>query len=141
MSSLAGKIFIVTGASQGMGRSIAIEAARKGATWVTLADVKDGEEVAHEVRAQGAAALFIHTDLRRSDDIRAMVDETARRGGGIDVLVDNTAVTETTLTGGPQTIESLSEETWDVLMDINLKAAWLAIPVDGGTLAWRGLRQ
>lgn len=126
MSSLAGKILIVTGASQGMGRSIAIEAARKGAAWVTLADVKDGEEVAHEVRAQGAAAFFIHTDLRRSDDIRAMVDETARRAGGIDVLVNNAAVTETTLTGGPQTIETLSEETWDSLMDINLKAVWLA---------------
>jgi NAD(P)-dependent dehydrogenase (short-subunit alcohol dehydrogenase family) len=126
MSELAGKILIVTGAAQGMGRSIAIQAARKGAAWVTLADVKDAQSVANEVRACGAQARFLKTDLRSSDEIRAMVDETARLAGGIDILVNNAGVTETTLTGRPQDIEELTEETWDAIMDINLKAMWLA---------------
>jgi NAD(P)-dependent dehydrogenase (short-subunit alcohol dehydrogenase family) len=126
MKNLVGKIVIVTGASQGMGRAIAVQSARKGAAWVTLADVKDGESVADEVRALGAKALFLRTDLRRSEDIRAMIDETARLAGGIDVLVNNAAVTETTLTGSPQSIEQLTEETWDAIMDVNLKSVWLA---------------
>lgn len=126
MGILSDKVVIVTGAAQGLGRAIAIEAARKGAAWVTLADVKDGEEVAHEVRALGAEALFLKTDLRQSADILALVNETARQAGGIDVLVNNAGVNETSLTGRPQTIEELSEETWDAIMTVNLKAAWLA---------------
>ncbi|WP_201764711.1 SDR family NAD(P)-dependent oxidoreductase [Vreelandella titanicae] len=116
----------MTGAAQGMGRAIAIEAARRGASWVTLADIQDGENVAQTVRELGAQAMYIKTDLRRTEDIRTMIEETARQAGGIDVLVNNAGVTETTLTGSPQSIEALSEDTWDALMDINLKAVWLA---------------
>jgi NAD(P)-dependent dehydrogenase (short-subunit alcohol dehydrogenase family) len=55
-----------------------------------------------------------------------MVDETARLAGGLDVLVNNAGVTETTLTGSQQSLETLSDETWDALMDVNLKAVWRA---------------
>ncbi len=123
---LTGKVVIVTGAAQGMGRAIALEAASQGARWVTLADVQDCESVAQEVRALGASALFVKTDLRRSEDIRFMVDHTAEQAGGIDVLVNNAGVTETSLTGRPQNIEELPEEVWDAIMDINLKSQWLA---------------
>lgn len=126
MKPLDCRVVIVTGAAQGMGRAIAIEAARQGASWVTLADVRECDAVAEEVAAAGAQALALKVDLRRSDDIRSMIEETAQRAGGIDVLVNNAGVTETSLTGKPQSIVDLSEEAWDAIMDINLKAQWLA---------------
>ena len=65
MKNLIDKIIIVTGASQGMGRAIAVQAARKGAAWVTLADIKDGESVAEEVRAHGAQAVTTFSHVVR----------------------------------------------------------------------------
>ncbi len=129
MGRLDQRIVLVTGAAQGLGQAIAVEAALEGAAWVTVADTQEaaGNAVAEEVRAAGAQALFVRTDLRNSADIRHMISETVRLAGGLDVLVNNAGVTEDGLTGGPQTVESLSEETWDALMDINLKAMWLAV--------------
>ena len=127
MNKLKDRIVIVTGAAQGMGRAIAIEAAREGAAWVTLADVQEerGEATAAEVEAAGAKACFIRTDLSATESIRRMIEETARRAGGIDVLVNNAGVTDDGLTGRAPTIEDLPEEVWDAVMNINLKAMWL----------------
>ena len=127
MNKLKDRIVIVTGAAQGMGRAIAIEAAREGAAWVTLADVQEerGEATAAEVEAAGAKACFIRTDLAATESIRQMIEETARRAGGIDVLVNNAGVTDDGLTGRAPTIEDLPEAVWDAVMNINLKAMWL----------------
>jgi len=107
----------------------------EGAAFVTLTDrlAGSGEEVAEEVRKAGCRALFVCADLRRPDEISNMVDAAVRAAGGqLDVLVNNAGVTEDGLTGSPQPLETMSEETWDALMDINVKAIWrvskLAIP-------------
>lgn len=128
MKPLESRVVIVTGAAQGMGRAIAVEAARQGAAWVTVADVQaeKAEVVVDEVRAAGAQGIFIKTDLRSSAAIRHMVEETVRLGGGLDVLVNNAGVTDDGFTGAAQSMEELSEEVWDAVMDINLKAQWLA---------------
>ncbi|SEQ95611.1 NAD(P)-dependent dehydrogenase, short-chain alcohol dehydrogenase family [Faunimonas pinastri] len=128
MSQLKDRIVIVTGAAQGMGRAIAVEAAKQGAAWVTLADVQGdkGEAAAEDVRKAGARALFIKTDLRSGEAIRHMVEETARQAGGIDVLVNNAGVTDDGFTSSAPSVEDLPEEVWDAVMDINLKAIWLA---------------
>lgn len=128
MQALDSRIVIVTGAAQGMGRAIAIEAANQGAGWVTIADVQDerAEAVAAEVRALGAGSKYIRTDLRKAEAIRHMVDETARLAGGLDVLVNNAGVTDDGFTGHAQSLEDLTEEVWDAVMDINVKALWLA---------------
>jgi NAD(P)-dependent dehydrogenase (short-subunit alcohol dehydrogenase family) len=122
------RVVVITGAAQGMGRAIAIEAAREGAAWVTVADIKEdqGANVANEVEQAGARSRFIRTDLSSSSDIRHMIDETARLAGGIDVLVNNAGVTDDGLTHRAPTIEDLPEEVWDTVMNINLKAMWLA---------------
>lgn len=128
MGKLANRVLIVTGAAQGMGRAIALEAARQGAAWVTLADLQEdkGIEAAEAVKDAGARSLFIKTDLSKRDSIRHMIEETAARAGGIDVLVNNAGVTDDGLTGRAPTIEDLPEEVWDTVMNVNLKAMWLA---------------
>jgi NAD(P)-dependent dehydrogenase (short-subunit alcohol dehydrogenase family) len=127
MKPLEDRIVIVTGGAQGMGAAIAIEAAKQGAAWVTVADIQDaGEVVAEQVRQLGAQSRFIKTDLRSLDDIREMVETTARDAGGIDVLVNNAGVTDDGVTKGTPSVEDLTEEAWDAVMDINLKAIWLA---------------
>lgn len=128
MGNLDQRVVLITGAARGLGEAIALEAARQGASWVTVADrlTERGNAVAAQIRSTGSNAAFIPTDLRKSADIEHMIAETVRLGGGLDVLVNNAGVTEDGLTGGPQTIESLTEETWDTLMNINLKAMWLA---------------
>lgn len=128
LSKLKDRLVIVTGAAQGMGRAIVVEAARQGAAWVTIADIQqnEGHAAAAEVEAAGAKALFIRTDLSVTDSIRHMINETARRAGGIDVLVNNAGVTDDDLTGHAPTVEDLPEEVWDRVMNINLKAMWLA---------------
>lgn len=126
---LSGRSVIVTGAAQGMGRAIAIRAAEEGACWVALADVKQdlGEDTAAQVRKAGATATFIHTDLRDREQIAAMIAKAGSVAGQIDVVVNNAGVTDDGFTGGPQTIETLTEETWDALMDINVKAIWRTV--------------
>lgn len=126
---LARRIVIVTGAAQGMGRAIAVRAAQEGATFVTIADIKDeaGEETAELVRQAGAKARFIKTDLRSGAQIKAMIEATAQEAGGIDVLVNNAGITDDAVAHGVETIETLTEEIWDTVMDINLKATWLTM--------------
>jgi NAD(P)-dependent dehydrogenase (short-subunit alcohol dehydrogenase family) len=125
---LKGRIVIVTGGAQGMGRAIAVEAARQGAAWVTVADLKrdGGEETAELVRNEGARTLFVSTDLRESADIRRMIEETVGRAGGLDVLINNAAVNDNFVVNKHVRVDELSEDAWDTIMDVNLKAIWLA---------------
>ncbi|WP_405718436.1 SDR family oxidoreductase [Streptomyces sp. NBC_01537] len=126
MSKVDGKTVLVTGAGRGIGRAIAVEMARQGAAAVAVAD-RDGataEETAGLVRAAGAKAKAIVCDLRDRDSVEAMVARTARRFEGLDVLVNNAGVIETSLTEDCA-VDTLPEEVWDAVYEINLKAVWL----------------
>lgn len=128
MARLEGRSVLITGGAQGMGKAIAMRAAREGAAAITLADIQreKGEDAAQAVAALGPKTRFVQTDLRSADAIAAMVSAAAELGNGLDVLVNNAGVTDDGLTGSPQTLDSLSEEQWDDLMDINVKAMWRA---------------
>jgi len=126
---LGDKRILITGGASGMGREIAIEAARQGAKNVGIADINlDGLEVtADQVRAEGADASVIKVDLRSGDQIRAMVDGFAAYAGGLDVLVNNAGVLDHLFTPADQvSVDKLDEAVWDIVNDINLKAVWLA---------------
>ncbi|MFE4753164.1 SDR family NAD(P)-dependent oxidoreductase [Streptomyces mirabilis] len=81
---------------------------------------------AESVRAAGAKSEVIVCDLRVRDDIETMVTRAAERFDGLDVLVNNAGVIESTVTTDhDRAVDSLSEELWDAVYEVNLKAAWL----------------
>jgi NAD(P)-dependent dehydrogenase (short-subunit alcohol dehydrogenase family) len=124
---LDGKVALITGAAQGIGKAIAVEMARQGASAVALADrdAQGAEHTAQLVREQGAEADPITCDVRIRDQIKAMVDRAADRFNGLDVLVNNAGIIETSLTG-ECSVDTLPEEVWDAVYEVNLRAPWLA---------------
>jgi NAD(P)-dependent dehydrogenase (short-subunit alcohol dehydrogenase family) len=116
--SLSGKVAIVTGASRGIGRSIALGLAEAGADVALAARKPDPlEEAAAAVRATGRRALAVPTNVRRTDELRSLVDETKRQLGRIDILVNNAG---TNPVFGP--VQDIDERAWDAIMNTNVKS-------------------
>lgn len=124
---LTDKRVLVTGGGAGMGREIAVEAARQGAAFVGVADIDTAaaETTAEAVRKEGATALAIHVDLADSAGIRRMVGAAVAAAGGLDTLVNNAGVLDGTIAPGA-TFLTLPEDAWDRVYAINVKAVWLA---------------
>lgn len=116
--SLRGKVAIVTGGSQGIGRSIALALAEQGAD-VAVAARKEGplRVVADEITALGRRGLAVPTNVRHLEQLRNLVDTTRHTLGRVDILVNNAAANPAY---GP--IETLDERAFDVLMNSNVKA-------------------
>jgi NAD(P)-dependent dehydrogenase (short-subunit alcohol dehydrogenase family) len=84
-------VVLITGALTGIGRATAVAFAKKGAKAIVVAGRRDeaGKALADELRSLGSEADFIHADVRKEDEIRALVDETVARFGRLDVAVNN----------------------------------------------------
>jgi NAD(P)-dependent dehydrogenase (short-subunit alcohol dehydrogenase family) len=119
---LIGKVAIVTGAASGIGRASAIAFAREGAK-VVVADRnrRDGEGTALAIVAEGREACFMQIDVSKEADISRMIEDTNARWGRIDILFNNAGV----LLVKP--IEEMTEQEWDRVMAINVKAAFFAV--------------
>lgn len=117
---LAGKIVLVTGASKGIGRAIAVGAAAEGADVVVAygGDERGAEATADEIRARGCQALVRSVDLAQVGEIVELVEAACERFGRIDVLVNNAAV------AGWSPVLEVTEETWDSVIDTNLKGSF-----------------
>ncbi len=119
--SLQGKVAIVTGGSRGIGRSIAVGLAEAGADVAIAARKPEAlTEARLAVEATGRRAIEVPTNVRVSDELRNLVDETRTRFGRVDVLVNNAG---TNPVFGP--IQELDERAWDVIMHTNVKAVHL----------------
>lgn len=123
MDSYSGKVVIVTGGALGMGGATAREFAREGAK-VTVADVNitAGQSIASQIKDSGGDALFVEADVSRADACRRVVDATVTAFGGIDVLFNNVGIQSP---ASYLNAEDTSEETWDRILDVNLKSHFL----------------
>jgi len=113
---------IVTGAARGIGRGIAISLARAGAHLV-LADLPpaqaDLDETRRLVEAEGVSALAVHCDVRDWAQVSALAQAAIERSGQIDILVNNAGVIRVA------PVVAMSEEDWDLVLDVNLKGTFL----------------
>src|SRR4029077_16483612 len=91
-NKMSNPVVLITGALTGIGRAAAVAFAKKGAK-VVIAGRRDeaGEVLVKELRTLGSEAEFFNADVRKEDDVRAMVDKTVARFGRLDVAVNNAA--------------------------------------------------
>jgi NAD(P)-dependent dehydrogenase (short-subunit alcohol dehydrogenase family) len=113
---LKDKITIVTGAGQGIGRSIALKMAQEGAD-VVIAEVnpKTGNQTRMEVEALGRKALFFPVDVANQKQVKSMVEEILKIWGRIDILVNNAGFDR------GATLSKVKEEDWDAVLNVHLK--------------------
>ena len=120
MGRLEKKIAIVTGGSRGIGEGCVRALAEEGAR-VVISDlrVEEGEATAKAVRDSGGDAVFEKTDVLDEKSINACVAATIKRHGALDILVNNAG------THFPHTIDSLTPDKWDFMLNLNLKSMYL----------------
>ena len=120
MNLLENKIVIVTGASRGIGKSIAEECVRQGATviFTYLSSKEKAQALETELEANGGKAKGYKSDASKFDEAQRLVDDIVEEFGTIDVLINNAGITRDTL------LMRMSEEQWDEVINTNLKSAF-----------------
>ena len=116
---LLGKVALVTGAAQGIGRAIALLLAQKGAD-IVVSDInlEKAEETVREIETIGRRAMAIRADVANTNDVERMVEAILGRFGQIDILVNNAGITRDKL------ILRMTEEDWDAVLNVNLKGTF-----------------
>ena len=121
MRKLEGKVAVVTGASRGIGRAIALKLADEGAKVVVnySGSQAKAEEVVATIREAGGEALAIQASVAKSDEVAALMDTAVKTFGSLDILVNNAGITRDNL------LMRMKENEWDDVMDTNLKGVFL----------------
>ncbi len=115
-----GKVAIVTGASRGIGRSIALALAAEGAKIVAVDMVPEGvEALATEIKAMGGEAVAVQGNVTVAADADRMIDSAVEAFGRADILVNNAGITRDAL------LLRMKDEEWDAVLSVNLKGAFL----------------
>ena len=116
----ANKVVVITGAGSGIGRTAALAFAREGGS-VVIGDINetDGAETARQILKSGGYATAVRCDVRKPQDVEALIARAVADFGGVDVLYNNAGVVRY------GTVEELSVEDWDFQLDINLKGTFL----------------
>ena len=118
MADLSGRVALVTGASRGIGRSIAIRLAAAGASVVACARMDHAQNVADEITAAGGTAVALSVDVTVASSVTSAVRETLDRFKRFDVLVNNAGVVR------DQLLLRMKSEDWDTVLATNLTSAF-----------------
>ena len=121
--SLQGKVALITGGSRGIGRSIALAFAEAGADVVVSSRDKkppELEKVAEEVRALGRKTLAVPAHVGKTAEVQNLIQRTLTHFGRIDILVNNAGMNPVL-----SSLMDLEERTFEKVMEVNLKGAWL----------------
>jgi len=122
MFDLEGKVAIVTGSAQGIGRAIALNLAQGGAR-IVLTDMREPklDEVVKEIEAQGGKAIRFVVDVTDREAVRKVVDQTLETWEKIDILVNNAGITRDSL------VMRMKVEDWQAVLKTNLDGAFYCI--------------
>lgn len=117
---LKGKVAIVTGGAQGIGRAIALKLARHGAD-VAISDInmEKAQDTAREIEALNVRSLAIKANVADVNDVEQMVKKTVDKLGKIDILVNNAGITKDNV------LLRMKPEDWDQVMEVNLKGTYM----------------
>ncbi len=120
MKLLDGKVVLITGASRGIGKAIAEECAKQGATvaFTYISSEEKAKALENELSAKGGVAKGFKSDAGNYDAAQALVDQVVEAFGTVDVLVNNAGITRDTL------LMRMTEEQWDEVIATNLKSAF-----------------
>lgn len=128
-NSLAGKVAVVTGASRGIGKAIALWYAREGASVVCTSRTTDAEpsklpgtndQTVREIEAAGGSGLAVRCDVRLEEDVEELRRRTIEAYGRCDILVNNSGISF------PGNTLDLPTKRWDLVMDVNVRGPYLA---------------
>ncbi|MCP1144012.1 3-oxoacyl-[acyl-carrier-protein] reductase [Lysinibacillus endophyticus] len=121
MGKLDGKTAVVTGASRGIGRAIALELAREGANVVVNYSGSEGKalEVVEEIKTIGTNAIAVQGNVGDADAVQNLMSAAIEQFGSIDILVNNAGITRDNL------LMRMKEEEWDDVINTNLKGVFL----------------
>jgi NAD(P)-dependent dehydrogenase (short-subunit alcohol dehydrogenase family) len=123
MNEFQGKVALVTGGTSGIGRAAAIAYAREGANVVVAGRrVAEGEETVRLVRSQGREAIFVPTDVAQEQQVKSVIARTLERFGRLDFAFNNAGIEQ-----APTPFLEQTMETYDQVMDINVKGVWLSM--------------
>ncbi|MDO5375653.1 3-oxoacyl-[acyl-carrier-protein] reductase [Staphylococcus rostri] len=117
------KVALVTGASRGIGRSIALQLAEEGYNVVVnyAGNKEKAEAVVAEIQAKGMESMAIQANVANGDEVKAMIKDVVKTYGSIDVLVNNAGITRDNL------LMRMKEHEWDDVVDTNLKGVFNCI--------------
>ncbi len=118
---LKDKVAVVTGSSRGVGAAVALAYGREGAHVVVNYTSSQGpaEDVVSQIRDMGRKAVAVKADVARAAGCQALVEAAVNDLGGLDIVVNNAGFTR------PAMLHKMTEEQWDAVLDIHLKAVWL----------------
>jgi NAD(P)-dependent dehydrogenase (short-subunit alcohol dehydrogenase family) len=129
------KVTIVTGGSSGIGRATAIALAKEEGANVVIAArrEKEGNETVQLVKEAGGDGIFVRTDVTSEDDVRALVEKTVKKYGGLDYALNNAGFDE-----AETTLVEETSEAFDKIMNINVRGVWLCMKYEIPEMIRRG---
>ncbi len=118
--NLDGKLALVTGASRGIGRAVALKLAENGADLVvTATSLERAQKTADEITAMGRKSLAVKVDVSETSDVEALYAKVSEVFGRLDILVNNAGITRDGL------LMRMKDADWDAVLDTNLKGAFV----------------